>query len=306
MSSVSHELRTPVAQIRLYVDTLRLGRAPTRGAARSGRSAHIERETTRLSHLVENVLRFSTLGATDPTQREPVDVGAEVATIVDEFRPLAASRRANDRRRRDRQRRRSSLRPDALRHIVLNLLDNAVKYGPVGQTIRVRVRQRRIRSVAITVDDEGPGVPAERSRAHLAPVHARTRRRATNGGSGIGLTIVREVAEAHGGTARVDERTSRRRTLRRHAARRRGSRRSRYEHGRAFSSSKTTPISPPGIEYNLKLEGYDVRIADDGRAAIAAATEWKPDLVLLDLMLPGVDGYQRAAGDSRERATACR
>lgn len=47
-----------------------------------------------------------------------------------------------------------------------------------------------------------------------------------------------------------------------------------------------------GIEYNLKLEGYDVRIAEDGRQAIAAAAEWEPHLVLLDLMLPGVDGYQ--------------
>src|SRR5437016_2273054 len=47
-----------------------------------------------------------------------------------------------------------------------------------------------------------------------------------------------------------------------------------------------------GIAYNLTLEGYDVRIAEEGRAAIAASAEWTPDLVLLDLMLPGVDGYQ--------------
>ena len=47
-----------------------------------------------------------------------------------------------------------------------------------------------------------------------------------------------------------------------------------------------------GIEYNLSLERYDVRVAGDGKAAIAAVGEWKPDLVLLDLMLPGADGYQ--------------
>jgi DNA-binding response OmpR family regulator len=47
-----------------------------------------------------------------------------------------------------------------------------------------------------------------------------------------------------------------------------------------------------GIEYNLKLEGYDVRVAGDGREAIAAARDWLPDLVLLDLMLPVMDGYQ--------------
>ena len=47
-----------------------------------------------------------------------------------------------------------------------------------------------------------------------------------------------------------------------------------------------------GIEYNLRLEGYEVRIAENGRIAIDLAAEWKPDLVLLDLMLPVLDGYQ--------------
>jgi two-component system alkaline phosphatase synthesis response regulator PhoP len=47
-----------------------------------------------------------------------------------------------------------------------------------------------------------------------------------------------------------------------------------------------------GIEYNLELDGYEVRVADSGPAAIASITDWAPDVVLLDLMLPGVDGYQ--------------
>ena len=47
-----------------------------------------------------------------------------------------------------------------------------------------------------------------------------------------------------------------------------------------------------GIEYNLALEGYEVRIAADGPAAVAAASSWRPDLILLDLMLPGMDGYK--------------
>ncbi|HEY4217255.1 MAG TPA: response regulator transcription factor [Gemmatimonadaceae bacterium] len=58
-----------------------------------------------------------------------------------------------------------------------------------------------------------------------------------------------------------------------------------------------------GIEYNLKLEGYDVRVAEDGHAAVDVAASWSPDLVLLDLMLPGLDGYHvlqaiRAAGNT--------
>ena len=52
------------------------------------------------------------------------------------------------------------------------------------------------------------------------------------------------------------------------------------------------PDLAEGVEYNLRLEGYDVRIADDGRKAIDQARAWHPDLVLLDLMLPEMDGYQ--------------
>lgn len=52
------------------------------------------------------------------------------------------------------------------------------------------------------------------------------------------------------------------------------------------------PDLADGVEYNLRLEGYDVRIADDGRKAIEQARAWHPDLVLLDLMLPEIDGYQ--------------
>ena len=61
VSSISHELRTPLAQIKLYIETLRLGRAET-PEKREWSLAHIDRETTRLGNLVENVLRFSRLG----------------------------------------------------------------------------------------------------------------------------------------------------------------------------------------------------------------------------------------------------
>jgi len=200
VSSVSHELRTPLAQIRLYLETLQLGRAST-DEQRQWSLQHIDRETKRLTHLVENVLRFSTLGAADPTRRQATDVAAEIAAIMDEFRPVAASRQVEIRLE-------TSpvppllLRADALRHIVLNLLDNAVKYGPTGQTIVVGV-QTNGPWVDITVDDEGPGVDdSERDRIWrpfvrgAAAVH--------NGGSGIGLTIVRDVAQSHGGLARVE------------------------------------------------------------------------------------------------------
>ncbi len=90
VSNVSHELRTPLAQIRLYVDTLRLGRAKTE-EQREWSLGHIERETTRLGHLVENTLRFSRLAHDGSAPTDPLDAGPEVERIVGEFRPLARS-----------------------------------------------------------------------------------------------------------------------------------------------------------------------------------------------------------------------
>lgn len=200
VSSVSHELRTPLAQIRLYLETLQLGRATTEEQRRWSLQ-HIERETTRLTHLVENVLRFSTLGTADPTKREPTDVAAEIETIVDEFRPLAQSRRVTIRIDASPVPT-LALRADALRHIVLNLLDNAVKYGPMDQTIVLSLHERD-GFVTITVDDEGPGVTdAERDR--IWRPFARGGAAVHNGGSGIGLTIVREVVTAHAGHTSVE------------------------------------------------------------------------------------------------------
>ena len=205
VSSVSHELRTPVAQIRLYLETLQLGRASTEEQQRWS-LGHIDRETKRLSHLVENVLRFSTLGANDPTQRDLVDVGTEVANIAQEFGAIAASRRTTvvvDAGPTPP----IALSPDALRHIVLNLLDNAVKYGPTGQTVRVSVRGAEDGAVMIAVEDEGPGVAASDLERIWRPF-TRGSTTLANGGSGIGLTIVREVAGAHGGTAHVERSAS--------------------------------------------------------------------------------------------------
>jgi signal transduction histidine kinase len=200
VSSVSHDLRTPLAQMRLYLETLRLGRFTT-DEQRASSIEHVERETTRLSHLVERILRFSGNGKSNDGSALEVDVAAETRRIVEEFRPLAESRKASviaevvsvpPVR----------LRPDALRHVLLNLLDNAVKYGPPGQTVRVRVVPDGA-SIRITVTDEGPGIPLGEREAVWAPFQ----RGASPGpvaGSGIGLAIVRDVATRHGGRTWIE------------------------------------------------------------------------------------------------------
>jgi signal transduction histidine kinase len=197
VDSISHELRTPLAQMRLYLETLRLGRFPTE-AQRARSLDNVERETARLSQLVERVLRFSRVGRDDDGARLPTDVAEEVARIVGEFAPLAGARRAQ-----------LALdvspvpalplRPAALRH----LLDNAVKHGPAGQTVGVRVWQAE-GAVRLAVTDEGPGVPAVERDAVFRP-YQRGRGAGHTAGSGIGLAIVRDVAAQHGGRAWVED-----------------------------------------------------------------------------------------------------
>jgi signal transduction histidine kinase len=95
-----------------------------------------------------------------------------------------------------------AMRPEALRHVLLNLLDNAVKYGPNEQTVRVRLALRED-AVELSVADEGPGVSA-REREQIWSPFARGAAARAKGGSGIGLTIVREVVEQHGGRCWVE------------------------------------------------------------------------------------------------------
>jgi signal transduction histidine kinase len=204
VSSVSHELRTPLAQIKLYLETLRLGRART-DAEREWSLGHIDRETTRLHFLVENVLRFSRLGRSEGTVAAPADLGAEVEHIVDEFRPLATSRRVRIVTAIE-ARPTLAMRPEALRHLLINLLDNAVKYGPNDQTVRVSLEQRDA-EVVLSVTDEGPGVPV-REREQIWMPFTRGAAAQAKGGSGIGLTIVREVVELHGGRCWVEPATA--------------------------------------------------------------------------------------------------
>jgi len=200
VSNVSHELRTPLAQIRLYSETLRFGRTRT-DEERDWSLRHIERETGRLNHLVDNILRFSRVGAADPARVAPVDVATEVAAVVAEFQPLAASRRVTV----DMQLGAglsADLREDSIRRVLLNLLDNAVKYGPEGQRVLVTLDDAG-GEVHVAVNDQGPGVAAsERESVWLPFQRGRAARNAA--GSGIGLSVVRDIARQHGGRAWVE------------------------------------------------------------------------------------------------------
>jgi signal transduction histidine kinase len=204
VSGVSHELRTPLAQIRLFAELLRNGQL--RSDQEKERSFNIiDEEAQRLTYLVENVLAFarSEHGRTNVVV-EPVEMDREMEAAIDAFAPLARVRRATVR---------ASIQPGlvarvdprALRQIVLNLLDNAVKYGPLGQTVTIALEGTDDK-VLIAVEDQGPGVPkAEREKIWDAYVRLSRETESAAGGSGIGLSIVRELVRLHDGRAWVED-----------------------------------------------------------------------------------------------------
>jgi signal transduction histidine kinase len=201
---VSHELRTPLTQIRMFSELLLGGRVRT-DAERDRSLRLIDREAKRLAYLVENVLDFNRAErGTLTISAEPTRVGYAVEEIVEEFRPVASKHGMRIRTEVEEE---AVARVDrgALRQVLLNFLENAVKYGPAGQTI-VAVVTRQGGGVQVWVIDEGPGIPAGQRERVWEP-YFRLHREIDRvvGGSGIGLSVVRELVARHGGRTWMEE-----------------------------------------------------------------------------------------------------
>lgn len=200
VSGVSHELRTPLAQIRLLAELLRMGKVPTE--ERRERSLRIiDQEARRLSFLVESILSF-----THPQRGElsPVrtDVATEIEEIIAGFEPLAEAQgvRVTTRLQRGIV---ADVDRGAIRQVLLNLLDNAVRYGPPRQSVTITTTSAGD-TWTLEVADEGPGIPTDEREKIFAPYY-RMERDAGGavGGTGIGLAVVRRLVKEHGGRVHV-------------------------------------------------------------------------------------------------------
>jgi len=200
VSGVSHELRTPLAQIRLLAELLRLGKVPTE--EQKDRSLGIiDEEARRLSFLVDSILSFT---HSKPSRLSPVstDVAVEIDGIIAGFEPLAQARGV---------RLSARLAPGvvadidrgALRQVLLNLLDNAVRYGPPGQNVTITTSSAGD-NWTLEVADEGAGIPPDERERIFAPYYRMTRDAGgAVGGTGIGLAVVRRLVKEHGGRVHV-------------------------------------------------------------------------------------------------------
>jgi two-component system phosphate regulon sensor histidine kinase PhoR len=204
VANASHELRTPLTSIRGFAETL------LDGALSDERTAqrfvgHIGENARRLERLVEDLLELSRAESPDSKMElVRVDASAVAAQVV-----AGVEQRALEKRvalARELEPAVASADPRALDQILLNLVDNAIKYSSEGGHVTVRVKEREGR-VVIEVQDDGPGIPA----AHLDRIYERfyrvdKGRSRDQGGTGLGLSIVKHLVQRMGGEVSVESR----------------------------------------------------------------------------------------------------
>ncbi len=203
VANVSHDLKTPLSVIRMFGETLELGRVPDEGRRREYYRV-ITRESERLSRLIDNVLDFSRIeGGRRRYERGPTAVEPLVRDTLEAFAyPLEQQgfkvevAVAGDLPE-------VPMDADAVGQALANLVDNAIKYAGEERVIAVDARRAGDR-LALAVSDRGIGIPPV-EQGRIFEKFYRVGRSETQGrrGSGVGLALVRHVAEAHGGTVTV-------------------------------------------------------------------------------------------------------
>ncbi|MGA2173498.1 MAG: HAMP domain-containing sensor histidine kinase [Verrucomicrobiota bacterium] len=209
VSSVSHELRAPIAAVRLMAENLERGKIPDT-PRQNEYFRFIVQECRRLSSLIENVLDFSRIEqGRKQYEFEPTDLVALARTTVKLMEPGAAEK--------DVKLEIAPAAPEqgaggnielnvdgrALQQALVNLIDNAIKHSPKGQTVTVGVEMKNgpaATTVHIFVSDHGPGIPAAEHEKIFERFYRRgSELRRETQGVGIGLSIVQHIVAAHGG-----------------------------------------------------------------------------------------------------------
>ena len=315
LAMLGHELRNPLAPIRNAVKIMKQRGSddPDLCWARDV----VDHQVRQMGQLVDELLEISRVTSGKVRlQKEPIDVGTIVAYAVETSRPPI-----------EQQHHRLSIalppspvfvEADSIRmaQVLSNLLNNAAKYTKPSGQIRLGVAVEGA-EVVFRVRDTGIGIPAEMlSRVFDLFTQVDHSLDHSQGGLGLGLTLVRSLVEMHGGTVqalsegpnRGSEFIVRLPILTEAVAdpaptpktARTARTRSPLREDRTSAPSRRVLVvddnvsSAQSLAMVLKLEGYDVQVAHDGAVVLDATRRFRPEVVLLDIGLPGMDGYQLA------------
>lgn len=304
LATLAHELRNPLAPIRNAAEILRIKGLPdpTSRAARD----MIERQLQHMVRLVDDLMDVSritrgrlllrrehldlsaVLGHAIASSRHHVQCAGHELTWAPPPQPIALD-----------------ADPVRLEQVFVNLLHNACKFTGVGGHIRVTAEQDGTDFVVVKVSDTGIGIPPEHM-PHLFDMFAQvgSTPEQPQGGLGIGLALSRGLVEMHGGSIEARSEGSGKGTefrvclpilsggpespspllqddsydVKPVAARR-------------VLVVDDSPDVAESLAMFLQVTGYEVETADDGLAAVESAARFRPDLVLLDIGMPGLDGY---------------
>ncbi len=304
LAMLGHELRNPLAPIRNAAQVIRLLSPSDPNVRRS--TEVIERQVEHMSRLVEDLLDVSRITRGKITlQKEPVELAAVLARAVETARPLIDARRHRLTVTLPSTVLRVNADPTRLAQVVANLLTNAAKYTEEGGHITLGV-ESDADTATIRVRDTGVGIPREMlSRVFELFTQVERSLARSEGGLGIGLTLVKNLVELHGGTVeahsdgpgRGSEFVVRLPVLSLpHAANAGEGERTR---SLAVPSRRILVVddnvdAAQSLAMLLQVSGHEVRTAHDGPTALQLAQTWPPQAVLLDIGLPRMDGYEVA------------
>ena len=305
IATLAHELRNPLAPIRNAVQLM--GRSSSATVHEAMRLT-IDRQSAHLLRIVDDMIDVSriTRGVLD-IAREPTDLADVIHRAVEAARPgIDAARHALE----------VELPPTALIvrgdvhrlvQILTNLLNNSARYTPEGGRISIEARAEGNLAV-VSVRDTGRGIEhAMQERIFDMFVQGRTALERVGGGLGIGLALARKLAEAHNGTLEVDS-----------AGEGKGSEFTLKVPLAHEASIEPAPAIQPRVQpvagrrsqrvlvvddnpdaatalgALLTSLGHETRIVHDGVRALEEAPAFRPDIVLLDIGMPGIDGFEVA------------
>jgi len=308
LATLSHELRNPLAPIRNAAEVLASPRL-TPMQLRWTQSV-IQRQAAHMASLLDDLLELTriTQGKLQ-LRKQPCSIQSIVEAAVETARPLLEKKRHELRMRVPDDIPPFIADPVRLAQALSNLLTNAAKYTDAGGWIELSVRLDE--RLTIAVQDNGIGIPAgqlENLFTMFSQIPSAIGR--SEGGLGVGLALVKGLAELHGGTVEAQSDGAGK-----------GSRffitlpfeagpqtESPVEEGGAVIPSGKLRVlvaddnrdAADTLSMLLSMEGYEVRTVYGGRAAVSAAETFRPDVALLDIGMPEMDGYM-AAKDIRQR-----